>query len=144
MSSAGHLRLPRHQSVLSDSSVKPEDGFIQLKELSNNMFYASTTDLMSAWGAIIGGGATAIAATAGVFAAIAAVRTLRATKRDSRDRTRPMVGAELVLGSNPEDQNAYLVIRTGNHNHDTPFPCDYICYSCPDHYDDRVSCRSHP
>ncbi|WP_338891909.1 hypothetical protein [Rhodococcus sovatensis] len=70
---------------------------------------------MSAWGAIIGGGATAIAATAGVFAAIAAVRTLRATKRDSRDRTRPMVGAELVLGSNPEDQNAYLVIRNYGH-----------------------------
>ncbi|WP_052067855.1 hypothetical protein [Rhodococcoides fascians] len=66
---------------------------------------------MSAWGAIIGGGATAIAATAGVVAATAAVSTLRATKRDSRDRTRPMVGAELVLGSNPADQNAYLVIR---------------------------------
>gem|GEM_PF-3232483 len=76
-----------------------------------NLNDATTTDLMSAWGAIIGGGATAIAATAGVAAAVAAIRTLRATKRDSRDRSRPMVGALLSRDDHPHSRVAYLLVR---------------------------------
>ncbi|WP_287164564.1 hypothetical protein [Rhodococcus sp. (in: high G+C Gram-positive bacteria)] len=76
-----------------------------------NLDEATTTDLMSAWGALIGGSATAIAATAGVAAAIAAIRTLNASKRDSRDKARPMVGAELERHPHPGSRTTNLLVR---------------------------------
>lgn len=73
---------------------------------------ATTAEQMSAWGAAVGGGATLVAATAGVFAAVAAVRALRAAKRDSRDRSRPMVGALLTRDDHPTSVTADLVVRS--------------------------------
>ncbi len=72
---------------------------------------SDTTDLVSAVGAAVGGGATVVAAAAAVAAAFVAVRTLRATKRDSRDRSRPMVGAELVIDPQLSARTASLVVR---------------------------------
>ncbi|MFE5877793.1 hypothetical protein ACFQ6H_21230 [Rhodococcus sp. NPDC056506] len=66
---------------------------------------------MSAWGALIGGGATVIAASAAVAAGVVAVNTLRASKRDSRDRSRPMVGALLEHDPHPTGRTTHLMVR---------------------------------
>lgn len=75
-------------------------------------FLASdTTDLVTAWGSAVSAGATAVAALAAVSAAVVAIRTLRSSKRDSRDRSRPMVGALLEKESHPNSKTADLVVR---------------------------------
>lgn len=60
---------------------------------------------------MLGGGATVIAASAGVAAAVAAIRTLNAAKQDSRNRSRPMVGALLERDPHPSARTSDLAIR---------------------------------
>lgn len=76
-----------------------------------NTLASDTTDLVSAWGAALGGGATLIAASAGVAAAVVAIRTLKASKRDSQNRSRPMVGALLERDPHPSARTSDLVLR---------------------------------
>jgi hypothetical protein len=68
-----------------------------------------TTDLPSAWGTAGGAIVTAISV---VVASVVGIRTLRAFERDSRDRSRPMVGAQLVRDPHPSERGAaYLLVR---------------------------------
>lgn len=79
--------------------------------MSTHVLASDTTDLVSAWATAIGAGGTVVAATAAVAAGVVAIGTLRATKRDSRDRSRPMVGAELVPDPHRSARMASLVVR---------------------------------
>ncbi|MFC9363068.1 hypothetical protein ACFTZB_41685, partial [Rhodococcus sp. NPDC057014] len=68
-----------------------------------------TTDLVSAWGTAGGAIVTAISV---VVATAVGIRTLKASERDSRDRSRPMVGAQLVRDVHPSERGtADLVVR---------------------------------
>ncbi|AWN03669.1 hypothetical protein PBI_JACE_49 [Gordonia phage Jace] len=80
--------------------------------MSTHVLASDTTDLVSAWATAIGAGGTVVAATAAVAAGVVAIRTLRATKRDSRDRSRPMVGALLERDPHPSGRCLDLVVRS--------------------------------
>lgn len=69
---------------------------------------SETTDLISAWATV--GGAVITAASVAV-AAWFGIRTLREAESDSRDRSRPMVGALLERDAHPTGTAAYLVVR---------------------------------
>ncbi|MCQ4148601.1 hypothetical protein [Rhodococcus qingshengii] len=72
---------------------------------------SETTDLVAAVATSISAVATVIMAAAAVWAAAVAIQTLIANKSDSRDRSRPMVGADLVRDSHPGSRTASLVVR---------------------------------
>ncbi|WP_426375719.1 hypothetical protein ACN9MI_08660 [Rhodococcoides fascians] len=74
-------------------------------------YLAAEPAVVSAWAASIGAGATVVAAVAAVSAAVIAVRTLNASRRDSSERTRPLVLAELRPYRYGHKRYARLVIR---------------------------------
>lgn len=90
------------------SGVNDEIGRISFH---SDALASEATDKLSAWSAFGGAVSTGIAAAAAISAGVVAIRTLRATKRDSRDRSRPMVGALLVHDPHPGSTYAYLVVR---------------------------------
>lgn len=77
----------------------------------SGLLASDTTDLVSAWSDVFSAAGTVVAAVAAATAAVIAIRTLLASKRDSRDRSRPMVGADLVPDPHPSARTAFLVVR---------------------------------